>query len=214
MKKVLLAAVVVLGLAAIPGFATAATITSSGSTIHTASLSPGSGSATFTTAGLITITCTTHTVRLVTTDLRSTAGGSTNTSWLLRAANNTYSSSAPEPNAPLCTYTALGASGAARVDIRCDWLLTAIDTRTGTITLPVDPCVTITFTTGANRGCVISVGRQSVNVAITSLANPTRVKVIATNAPVRFTTVGCPIGAGTANQTETLSVQTLGISVP
>jgi hypothetical protein len=205
-KLLLVASVCAVALVAIPFSATAATITFSRSTSISGNLDRGQVARFDGAGGIITISCTSHfsegTVRNLSSPL------STNTSLLLSATLNRYSG---------CTYTAAGLSGTAVVLVRCDWLLTAIDTRTGTITLTVGPCVDITFSTGLVRGCSLSIGRQSVPVTITSHTTPTTgVSVTANRANVVYTTNGRCSGdaGGTATQTETITISTVGLSVP
>jgi hypothetical protein len=204
-KLLLIASVCAVALVSLPSSATAITLTFSRSTSISGTIDR-STVARFDGAGLIiTISCTGHFLELTVRDL---SGPSPNTSVLVLAALNRYTG---------CTYTAAGASGTAVVLIRCNWLLTMIDTRTGTITITATPCIDITFSTGLVRGCSLSMGRQSSPDTITSHTVPTTgISFIENRAPVTYTTNGRCAGdpGGTASQTETITFSTIGLSAP
>jgi hypothetical protein len=215
MKKLLLvAAVVAAAVAVIPTMASAATITFSTSTRVSGSLS-GSGSAGFTTPIGARIICTTHTVVALAADLSTVA--STNTSLVIRAANNHYSTS-PDTRTS-CTYTApLIAGGTVTIAIRCDWILTATSTTAVTITFTADPCIVITFSGGGLPNCIMTIGRQSIVTGLSLLSNgggATSIDIIASNAPIRYTTNGMcagDTGGSPARQNESVLVRTAGLS--
>jgi hypothetical protein len=227
-KLVLTVALVAAGLAAIPAISNAINITSSGSRTLTGNLATGTV-ATFTDNinGLI-VTCDTHTARILTTDI-STIGDprptttSTATSAVIRRANNTYTSSNPRHGRPpLCDFTAngIGASGTARVTVTCDWILTAVDTRNGTVTLPCrrsaaqDNAQILLGGSGTFLdGAIIRVDEQSAAATIRSDAAPTRIILTVNDRTIRYTCRGCVIfTSGTATQAETLVIPTVGLS--
>jgi hypothetical protein len=213
-KLVLMATVVAAMVAVVPTLASAATMTFSGSTRVSGSLS-GGGSASFSTTIGSRIICTTHTVSALASDLSSLA--STNTSLIIRAANNRYSTS-PDTRTS-CTYTApLIVSGTATVSIRCDWILTATSTTAVTITITSAGCIVITFSGGGLPNCVITSGRQSLTTGLSLLSNgggATSIDIIASNAPFAYTTNGMCAGDTGTNpfrQNESILVRTAGLS--
>jgi hypothetical protein len=212
MKKTLLVgAALVLAVAALPAIATGATITFSRSTSVTGNLSAGTSAIFTDTGNLLTISCTTHTIR-ATVRNASNSTRSTNTSVRILSTENVYS----QTGQASCPYTLLGLSGLVGVRVRCDWLLTAIDTRTGTVTITADRCVELTFTTGPIAACSIFVDRQSVTVGVTSSANPTQIDVVANRASLTSTnnarTCGGLPNPSAARQTETIAIPTAGLS--
>jgi hypothetical protein len=204
-KLLLIASVCTVTLVSLPSSATAITITFSRSTSVTGNLDRGTLGRFDGAGGIITISCTGHFIELT---INTRSGPSPNTSILLSSGLNRYTG---------CTYTAAGFSGTVVVLVRCNWLLTAIDTRTGTVTLTAASCIDITFSTGLLRGCSISIGRQSIPVTFTSHTAPTTgISIIANRVPVVYTTNGRCAGdnGGTANQTEAITLSTIGLSAP
>jgi hypothetical protein len=206
MRKILLvASICAVALISLPSSATAITITFSRSTSISGNLDRATVARFDGGGGIITISCTSHFIELT---VRNLAGPSPNTSILLSATLNRYTG---------CTYTSAGASGTAVVLIRCDWLLTFVDTRTGTITFTGSPCIDITFSTGLIRGCSISLGRQSLPFTITSHTSPTTgISLTENRVSVAYTTNGRCAGdaGGIWNQTQTITISTVGLSAP
>lgn len=202
MKRLLIAtAMVAVVAAALPSMASAATITFSGSTSVTGNLTAGS-TANFVST-LVNITCTTHSIAATPRNL--SRRDSTNTSLVIDSgAGNTYGG---------CTYTTLIGSGNVRVTNSCGWILTAATTTTGTITIP-SGCTRIDFTSGVISGCEIRIDAQSVSGTISSRTGPTSIEITVSRAPVTFTTNGRCAGTsrGSANQTERVTVPTVGLS--
>jgi hypothetical protein len=207
--------VVLLIATATTALAIAATITSSGPGVLTGNLAAGT-SAVFTDPNTgLTIVCTTHTVRVRTGNIRR-VGVSANTSAIINAGDNTYSSS--DSTSPVCNYVAGLVRGLGRVDITppCDWVLTAVTDRAGTVTVP-GGCVRINLTSGALAGCVITVDGVSVPVLLSNTRRQkpptTRASLVVRNAPLTTTNRGCPTASTRgALQTETIEIDTLSFS--
>jgi hypothetical protein len=215
-KLVLVAAALVAVAATLPALSMAGTITSSGAAVLTGNLTAGT-SAVFTDPNTgLTIVCTTHTVRVRTGNIRR-VGVSANTSAIINAGDNTYSSA--DATRPSCNYVVGLLRGLVRVDITapCDWGLTAVTDRAGTVTVP-GGCVRINLITGGLAGCVITVDAVSVNGTITNVRRataPTTVLVLdVRNAPLTTMNRGCPTMATRgATQTESIEVPTATVSV-
>jgi hypothetical protein len=210
----------------LPAAPHAINITPSGSSTLTGNITASSLLVVFrdSTNGLI-ITCDTHTVRISTRDLstiNNTTARSTATSAVIRRANNTYTSSNPtNRRPPLCDFTAngLAASGTARVDVTCDWILTAADTRNGTVTFPCrrsagqdNALITLggsgTFLDGAR----IRVDEQSGAGTVRSEAAPTRI-IWSYTFTLIATCQGCVLFTSLFfNYTETWVIPTAGLS--
>jgi hypothetical protein len=221
-KAFISAALLAVATAAVPAIASAATITFSSSTSVTGRLVGGT-SATFVDReaplGTLTIRCTTHTIVANAANLSRRV--STNTSLLIRGENNTYSSSVGTAP-PACDYThTFFGSGSATVVVGrgCDWLLTAVDTRTAIVEILTNSCSTLEFTGGALAGCRIFVNRQTLTAGMmsdlrTATDRRTEVRLAVTNARVNYTAVTCGGSsfAGDYLLTETLVFSTAGIS--
>jgi hypothetical protein len=211
MKKLLfIATMVAAGLAVLPATANALNLTSSGSRTLTGNLRTGT-SAIFVGSGS-RITCTTHTIRILTTDISTignTRSGSTATSAIVRAANNTYTSS-NSTSPPLCDYTfGVGSSGLARVTVNSDWILTA-ELGASTITLPtVTNNITIAFIGGSLDRFVYNVDAQSLRSTVSSNGGRTILTLDISDRTVAATRAGT---SGTFTQTDTLVIPTAGLS--
>jgi hypothetical protein len=221
MKKLLLtAAVLATALAALPAMSSALNITSSRSRTLSGSLRAGTSAVFVEAASGLRVTCTTHTVRIITTDL-STIGDprpgttSTATSAVIRQANNSYSSSVGTAP-PLCDYTipALGTSGSAAVGVSSDWILT-VET-TSSLTLPTATNnATIVFFGGLFNGASVKIDAQSLAATMTSNANRTIVTFDIRDRTIRATCTPSPPcldTSGTLTLTESLVVPTMGAS--
>jgi hypothetical protein len=214
-KLVLTVMLLVLAVMATAVPALALNITSSGSRTLTASLAPGTSAIFIDDPGTgLRITCTTHTLRILTTSISTigdTTDRSTATSAIVHRANSSYTSSVGTAP-PLCDYTVpIVGSGSARADITSDKILT-LELPVGTITFPASNNTQITLTTGGLRACTLIVTPQSIRMTVSSNANRTIITMQIRDRTFTTTNTGCGFARSTSTHTETLVLPTTGLS--